>query len=57
MRLRYHVPSDDLNHPLDFDAGAKTAKFDFLLGYITCQDDARPRWNAGDFFGKTFGGL
>lgn len=56
FRVRYHLPSDDLTHPLDFDAGAKTAKFDFLLGFISAQDDARPRWNDGDFFGKTFGG-
>jgi Peptidase family M28 len=55
FRLRYHLPNDDLNQPLDFAAGAKTAKFDFLLGYITAQEDVRPRWNAGDFFGKTFG--
>ena len=54
FRFRYHLPSDDLNQPLDFEAGAKTAKFDFLLGYLIAQDDARPRWNDGDFFGKTF---
>jgi hypothetical protein len=55
FQFRYHLPSDDLNQPLDFVAGAKTAKFDFLLGYITAQDEARPRWNEGDFFGRTFG--
>jgi Peptidase family M28 len=55
LRFRYHRPNDDLNQPLDFVAGAKTAKVDFLLGYITAQDEARPRWNEGDFFGKTFG--
>jgi hypothetical protein len=56
FRFRYHLPSDDLNHPLDFEAGAKTARFNFLLGYIIAQDDQRPHWNDGDFFGKTFGG-
>jgi Zn-dependent M28 family amino/carboxypeptidase len=55
FQFRYHLPSDDLNQPLDFVAGAKTAKFDFLLGYITAQDETRPRWNEGDFFGRTFG--
>lgn len=55
-RLRYHLPNDDLSQPLNFDAGAKTARFDFLLGYFVAQNDARPRWNDGNFFLKTFGG-
>jgi hypothetical protein len=46
---------DDLNQPLNWEAGAKSAKFGFL-GYIIAQDDARPQWNTGDFFGRTFGG-
>ncbi len=55
MRFRYHLPNDDLNQPLDFLAGANTARFNFLLGYFISEEDARPRWNDGDFFGKTFG--
>ncbi len=51
----YHSPSDDLSQPLNWEAGAKCAKFSFLLGYTIAQDDARPKWNDGDFFGKTFG--
>ena len=54
LRLRYHRPNDDLSQPLNFEAGAKTARFDFLHGYLIAQDDQRPRWNDGDFFGKTF---
>ena len=57
FRNRYHLPSDDMTRrPLDFNAGAKTSKFFFLMGYITAQDDERPRWHDGDFFGETFGG-
>jgi hypothetical protein len=26
-----------------------------LMGYLIAQDPSRPRWNDGDFFGKTFG--
>jgi hypothetical protein len=55
MRIRYHQPNDDLNQPLDFVAGAHTARFNFLLGYYIAEDPARPRWNEGDFFGRTFG--
>jgi Zn-dependent M28 family amino/carboxypeptidase len=54
MQFRHHSPNDDLNQPLDFVAGAKTAKFNFLLGYFIAQDEARPYWNDGDFFGRTF---
>ena len=53
---RYHMPNDDLTQPLNWGAGAKSAKFSFLLGYIIAQDDAKPQWNVGDFFGQTFGG-
>ena len=53
---RYHMPNDDLSQPLNWEAGAKSAKFSFLLGYIIAQDDAKPQWNVGDFFGRTFGG-
>jgi hypothetical protein len=53
----YHSPSDDLKQPLNWAAGAKSAKFSFLIGYFIAQDDAKPRWNKGDFFGRTFGGL
>ena len=57
FRNRYHLPSDDLTRRLDFSAGAKTAEFFFLLGHIIAQDDDRPRWHEGDFFGETFGGV
>ncbi len=52
----YHSPSDDLNQPLNWEAGAKSARYSFLIGYIVAQDDAKPEWNKGDFFGRTFGG-
>lgn len=52
---RYHTPSDDLNQSLNWEAGAKSAKFSFLIGYFVAEDDAKPEWNKGDFFGRTFG--
>ena len=54
-RSRYHMPSDDLNQIFDWQAAAKSTKLNFLIGYLIAQDPARPNWNAGDFFGKTFG--
>jgi len=52
---RYHQPNDDMSQPMDFEAGAKNSRFDFLLGYTVAQDENRPVWKDGDFFGKTFG--
>ncbi|MBZ5707266.1 MAG: M28 family peptidase [Acidobacteriia bacterium] len=49
---RYHMPSDDMNQPLDFNAAAKCTRVDFAVGYEIAQQGERPRWNAGDFFEK-----
>ncbi|QDK83941.1 M28 family peptidase [Spirosoma sp. KCTC 42546] len=51
----YHTPQDDMNQPFDFNAAAKHAQLQFLVGYLTAQDDQRPTWNKGDFFGTKFG--
>lgn len=51
----YHSPQDDMNQPFDFNAAAKHVQLQFLTGYLTAQDDQRPAWNKGDFFGTKFG--
>lgn len=51
----YHSPQDDMNQPFDFNAAAKHAQLQFLIGYLTAQADNRPTWNKGDFFGTKFG--
>ena len=57
MAQIYHTPNDDLNQPLDFGPAAALAQLDFLIGYQLAQDDDRPRWKPGDFFGEKFGGV
>ena len=54
----YHSPQDNMNQPgLDFEAGAKFARFNFLCGYLIAQQTARPTWNPeGDFFGERYYG-
>ncbi len=52
---RYHAPADDLQQPIDYDSGARFARVNFLLGWNVAQADARPQWNADDYFGKKFG--
>lgn len=53
---RYHTPADNMDQPIDYESGAKGARLNFLVGYKVADQDNRPEWNAGDFFGKTFGG-
>jgi hypothetical protein len=52
---RYHTPLDNMEQPIDFEATAKGAVMNFLVGYQIAQHDASPTWNKGDFFGTTFG--
>ena len=53
---RYHTPFDDMSQDFDFEAGADHARVNFLTGYIIAQEEDRPAWNEGDFFGGLFGG-
>ena len=53
---RYHTPFDEMDQGFDFEAGAGHARVNFLSGYLVAQEDARPAWNTGDFFGGLFGG-
>jgi hypothetical protein len=55
MSRIYHTPKDDLNRPLDYDAAVIMAQFNLLVGLELAEDEQRPRWNAGDFFGENFG--
>jgi hypothetical protein len=55
MGTRYHSPKDDLSQDLDFEAGAKFAGVNFLIGYLVANQTPRPAWNQGDFFGEKFG--
>ncbi|HET6362121.1 MAG TPA: M28 family metallopeptidase [Gemmatimonadota bacterium] len=52
---RYHKPSDDMSQPFSYEAGAIGARLNFAIGYAVAQRTERPRWNEGDFFGRTFG--
>ena len=51
----YHSPQDDMNQPLDYKAAAKYTRLNFALGYAVANQDVRPTWNPGDFFGNAFG--
>jgi Zn-dependent M28 family amino/carboxypeptidase len=54
LTQRYHTPLDDMSQPFSYEAGAIGARLNFAIGYTVAQQIERPRWNAGDFFGRTF---
>jgi Zn-dependent M28 family amino/carboxypeptidase len=51
----YHSPQDDMKQSLDFNAAAKYTRLNLSLGYAIANEDSRPTWNPGDYFGSTFG--
>jgi hypothetical protein len=55
IRNYYHKPQDDMNQTMDFQSGTRFARYCFLVGYLVAQEDKRPEWNSGDFFGEHFG--
>jgi Zn-dependent M28 family amino/carboxypeptidase len=50
----YHQPSDDLTQPFNFEAAARFAQLNFLIGMEIANTPAKPTWNKGDFFGDLF---
>lgn len=50
----YHDPSDDLSQPIDWAAGAKFAKINYLIARDLADAPDAPRWYANDFFGDKF---
>jgi Zn-dependent M28 family amino/carboxypeptidase len=55
LATRYHLPQDDIDEPMDLEAGARSAQLEFLVGLEIANADERPTWKPGDFFGNTFG--
>jgi hypothetical protein len=51
---RYHEPSDDMSQAINWEAGAKFAKLNYLVARELADGPQAPRWYAGDFFGDKF---
>jgi len=49
----YHSPNDDLQQPIDWQAGAKFAKLNYLIAREIADSAEAPRWYADSFFGTT----
>jgi len=55
LQTHYHQPSDDLSRPIDWDSALRFARANVRIGHAIGEEDERPTWNEGDFFGDKFG--
>ncbi len=55
LQTHYHQPSDDLTRPVDWASAVRFARANVRIGYAVAEDEERPSWNEGDFFGEKFG--
>ena len=57
MRNCYHRPCDQADLPIEYGDAARLARLSARIARGIGDADARPTWNAGDFFGERFGGM
>lgn len=55
LKNRYHRPNDDLNQPIDYQAGKVFAEVNFLIARDIANAPQRPTWLPNNFFGMKFG--
>ena len=54
LKNHYHKPSDDLTRPIVWDAALRFTRANARIGWAIANDDARPTWNEGDFYGDMY---
>ena len=54
LSTNYHQPSDDLSQPILWSAGAKFAELNYRVLRTLADEQTRPQWYAGDYFGNLF---
>jgi len=55
LATHYHKPSDQLDLPFDWQAGAKFARINYLIAREIADAAEAPRWNSDSFFGQLVG--
>ncbi|MES2989254.1 MAG: M20/M25/M40 family metallo-hydrolase [Pseudomonadota bacterium] len=55
LEKHYHQPSDEIGL-IDWTQGLRFVKLNFAIASALANNDERPTWNKGDFFGITFKG-
>jgi hypothetical protein len=54
LRTNYHSPRDDINQPINWEAGARFARLNYLIASEIANAPEAPRWYRDSFFGTTF---
>jgi len=54
LKNHYHQSSDDLDLPFSEEGTEGFVRTALLLGLIVADEDEKPTWNKGDFFGDKF---
>jgi hypothetical protein len=55
LREHYHTPGDDLHLHFSEESATQFARVALTLALIVANDNDRPKWKEGDFFGERFG--
>ena len=55
LKTDYHQPRADLSRTSDWPSAVRFARANVRIGYAVAEEDDRPAWNPGDFFGEKFG--
>lgn len=50
----YHKVGDDMSSPINWQAGARYARLNYLISRELADADQRPLWYKGDYFGDLF---
>ena len=54
-KQHYHRPSDDMSRTFDWESALRFARANVSIGAAIANEEERPSWNEGDFFGEKFG--
>ncbi len=54
LKNHYHQASDEVDLPFSPEGAERYARGGLLTGLYIANDDERPRWNDGDFFGELY---
>jgi Zn-dependent M28 family amino/carboxypeptidase len=54
LAKNYHQPSDQIDLPFNWEAGAKFARLNYLIAREIADAAEPPRWYAGDAFGERY---
>jgi hypothetical protein len=54
LSTNYHQPSDDLTQPINWQAGAKFAEFNYRAVRELADAATRAQWYSKDYFGDLF---